>query len=199
VGEVHEDAVPPARQPGGSCSPAPATAETAGAEAGQDGLVAGELAERLGRIEEHLAGFHRRAAHRESVIDRLHEENQLLRAGLSRTVLEPVITDLIRLHDQLGREARRLAADGQNADLTWSFADDVAQILERCGIDTFAADPGEPFDSARHHVLAVVSSGDESRNNTVAEVIAAGFTDRDSGRVRRPLQARFYQYVPEPP
>ena len=44
--------------------------------------VLGELARRLGRVEEHLAEFHRRAAHRESVIDRLHEENQRLRDGV---------------------------------------------------------------------------------------------------------------------
>jgi len=29
-------------------------------------------------VEEQLAGFHRRSAHRESVIDMLHEENQQL-------------------------------------------------------------------------------------------------------------------------
>ena len=93
-----------------------------------------ELASRLGRVEEQLAGFHQRSAHREAVIDQLnsaidqlHEENQLLKAGLSRMVLEPVITDLIRLHDQLSQEARRQAGDGQDAKLAWSFVDDVAQ------------------------------------------------------------------------
>src|SRR5579863_8261949 len=168
-------------------------------EADQNGAGLGELADRLGRVEEHLAEFHRRAAHRELVIDQLHEENQLLRAGLSRAALDPVVTDLIRLHDQLSREARRLAAAGQDANMTSSFADDVAQILERCGIDMFTADPGDAFDSSRHHPLSVVGIDDESRHNTVAEVIAAGFTDRNTGRVRRPLQARFYQYAPESP
>ena len=162
-----------------------------------DSAGLGELASRLGRVEEQLAGFHQRAAHREAVIDQLHEENQLLKAGLDRMVLEPVITDLIRLHDQLSREARRQADDGQDAKLAWSFADDVAQILERCRIDTFTADPGEPFDPGRHHPLAVLPTAEEARHNTVAEVLGAGFTDRDTGHVRRPLQARFHQYVPE--
>ena len=156
-----------------------------------------ELASRLGRVEDQLAGFHQRAAHREAVIDQLHEENQLLKAGLSRMVLEPVITDLIRLHDQLSREARRQADDGQDADLARSFVDDVAQILERCRIDRFTADPGDPFDPSRHHPLAVVPSIEEAQHNTVAEVLGVGFTDRDTGHVRRPLQARFHQYLPE--
>jgi hypothetical protein len=32
----------------------------------------------------------------------------------------------------------------------------------------------------------------------VAEVVAAGFAERETGRVRRPVQARFYQYTPGP-
>ena len=38
-------------------------------------------ARRLGKVEEQVAEFHRRSAHRESIIDRLHEENQRLRGG----------------------------------------------------------------------------------------------------------------------
>jgi molecular chaperone GrpE (heat shock protein) len=157
-----------------------------------------ELASRLGQVEEQLAGFNRSAAHRESVIDQLHEENQLLKAGLNRKVLEPVVTDLIRLHDQLSQEARRQAGSGQDARLAESFADEVEQILARCGMDMITAVPGEPFDVSRHHPLAMVPCADEAQHNTVAEVTAAGFIDRETGHLRRPLQARFYQYQPEP-
>lgn len=165
--------------------------------AGPDTTGLSELASRLSRVEEQLAGFHQRAAHRESVIDELHAENQLLKAGLSRVVLEPVVTDLIRLHDHLSGEARRQAGDGQDPKLARSFADEVVQILERCGIDMYTADPGEPFDPIRHNPGGVVHSPDEAQHMTVAEVTGAGFTDRDTGRVRRPLQARFHTYVPE--
>ena len=65
------------------------------------------------------------------------------------------------------------------------------QILDRCGIEVFSAEPGDPFERDRHRALAVVACHDESRHNTVAEVIAAGFTERDTGRIRRPVHARF--------
>jgi molecular chaperone GrpE len=156
-----------------------------------------ELASRLSRVEEQLAGFHRRAAHLESVIDHLHSENQVLKSGLSREVLAPVVTDLIRLHDHLSGEARRHADDGQDAKLAQSFADEVAQTLERCGIDMYTAAPGDPFDPLRHNPGSVLDCPDEAQHNTVAEVTGAGFIDRDTGRVRRPLQARFYRYLPE--
>ena len=160
-----------------------------------DTALAG-LTSRLAKVEGQLAEFHRRAAHRELVIDRLHAENQEFRGGLGRIVLEPVVADLIRLYDQLSRESRRLESNGQDGRLMGSFADDVAQILDRCGIEIFSAEPGDPFEPDRHKPLAVVACDDEALHNTVAEVLAAGFTDRDSGRIRRPVQARFHQYTP---
>lgn len=155
-----------------------------------------ELAERLGQVEGHLAEFHRRAAHRESVIDQLHAENQRLRDGLSRMVLDPVVTDLIRLHDQLDREARRLGGDQPDGRLLRSFADDTLEILDRCGMDVFSAEPGDLFERGQHRAVGVVACDDESRHNTVAEVTAVGFRERGTGRVRRTVQAYFHQYPP---
>ncbi len=168
-------------------SPPPAAGDTL--------AVLGELAGRFDKVEGQLSEFHRRSAQRESLIDRLHEENQRLRSGIGRAVLEPVVADLIRLYDQLSREARRLG--GQDERLLSSFAEDVAQILDRCGYEVFSAEPGDPFLRERHRPLAVVPCADESGHNTVAEVVAAGFVERDTGRVRRPLHARFHQYSPE--
>ena len=76
------------------------------------------------------------------------------------------------------------SSDGQDAKLAWSFADEVAQTLERCGIDMYTAAPGEPFDPIRHNPAGVLDSPDEALHNTVAEVTAAGFIDRETGRVR---------------
>jgi molecular chaperone GrpE (heat shock protein) len=166
------------------------------AENADDSPPLGELVGRLDQIEQHLAEFHQRAAHREAVIDLLHEENQKLRTGIGRLILAPVTADLIRLYGQLAQEARRLDTAGQDGRLVRSFADDVEQILDRCGIEVFSAQPGDPFDSGRHRAVGVVACEDESQHNTVAEVVAAGFCERDTGRVTRPVQARFRQFAP---
>lgn len=175
--------------------PAPLADQPAGPPAAAQPLELTELADRLSQVGEQLAEFHRRSAHRESVIDRLHEENQQLRSGFGRLILDPVVTDLIRLYDQLTREGRHLESGERDAHMIWSFAEDVLQILDRCGIEAFSAEPGDPFTRDRHRPLAVVPCDDESRHNTVAEIVAIGFTERDTGRVRRPVQARFYQYT----
>lgn len=169
------------------------------AESGEpgDAVVLVEIAGRLGKVEEQVAEFHRRSAHRESIIDRLHDENQQLRSGAGRALLEPVIADLIRLHDQLGGEARRLAEAGEDGELLGSFAEDVAQILDRCGIELFSAEPGEPFERGRHRVLTIVPCEDNAQHNTVAEAAADGFIDRATERVRRPAHVHVFQYTAE--
>ncbi|MCW2138737.1 molecular chaperone GrpE [Actinoplanes cyaneus] len=154
---------------------------------------------RLERVEAQLAEFHRRSAHRESIIDRLHEENQQFRDGLRRVILEPVVTDLLRLHDAMAREAQRMAADDPKAaKLMGSFADDVTMAVERCGYEMFPALPGEPFTTGRHAPAGTVATDDPSLDNTVAEPLSAGLLEIESGKVRRAARARLYRYQAPP-
>ncbi|HET7012829.1 MAG TPA: molecular chaperone GrpE [Streptosporangiaceae bacterium] len=149
-----------------------------------------ELADRLEAVERQLAEFHLRAAHRETVIDRLHEDNQRLKQGEHRVVLEPVIADLVRLYEHLALQAQGTPEDGMLGD----FAVELTGILDRCGVETFHAVPGEPYQSERHKPLGIVPTSDRQLHNTVAQPVAAGFYDREIRRVRRPAQARFHQY-----
>src|SRR5687767_5341368 len=87
-----------------------------------------EILARLRAIEAEAVEYHRRSAHRETVIDRLHEENQQLRADFRRTILEPVVADLIRLYDHLLRDSYRLGQSKEGdgtAKFLQTFAEDV--------------------------------------------------------------------------
>ena len=57
------------------------SAEPGGSGETGTAVVLGEIIGRLGKLEEQVAEFHRRAAHRESVIDRLHEEDGHFKLG----------------------------------------------------------------------------------------------------------------------
>jgi len=139
--------------------------------------------------------FHRRSAHRESVIDRLHEENQELRRGLWRAALDPVVTDLLRLYDGLSRQARRSDTGAATADLLASFAEDVELTLDRCGLTIFTALPGDAFSPALHLVVGFTPCDASAQNNTVAEVVSKGLQERDTSRVRRPVRVRVHRYT----
>ncbi|MEV5829477.1 nucleotide exchange factor GrpE [Spirillospora sp. NPDC052242] len=147
-----------------------------------DAAFRAEVRDALAGLAARLDREHERAAHRESVIDRLHEENQRLRRGELQAMLEPVRTALYRVHDQ----ARRLATAedaGATANLLDALADDVADALARLGVERFRAEPGQPYDPSRHRPVAVAAVAEPGRDGTVVEVRSDGF--EEGGRVLR--------------
>jgi molecular chaperone GrpE len=159
-----------------------------------------DVSARLQAFESGIAEFHRRSEHQERVIDHLHRENQELRAGVRRSMLEPIVTDLIRLHDEVAREARRLEVGstdpGAISSLLRSYLGDVELTLERCGLDAFSGEPGEPYRPGEHRPVGVIPTADPALHNTVAVVVSTGFFDREQGKVRRPMHAKFHQHTP---
>lgn len=160
-----------------------------------------DVAERLRLIEQQASEFHRRSAHRESVIDRLHAENRELEGAVSRSVLEPVAADLLRLYDALCQEAARLsdaAPDPAGPSLLRRFAEDVELILDRCGFEPVTAAVGDRLMVGEHAVSSVADTTDQAVDGTVAQVIATGLRDRATGKVRRPLKAQVYRFAGQP-
>jgi molecular chaperone GrpE len=180
-------------------APDPAPAGLSRATQEQSRTISGtqqEIIERLELIEQQAGEYHQRSGHAESVIDRLHAENEELRDNARRSVFEPVAADLIRLYDSLSQEAERLAgaeAVPATAKLMMSFAEDVELILDRCGFEPVAAAAGDPFVISEHAAVAVAATDDQKLDNTVARVVASGLRDKATGVVRRPLKARVYR------
>jgi molecular chaperone GrpE (heat shock protein) len=155
-----------------------------------------ELSERVRKLEDQGAEYHRRSAHREAVIDRLHVENQRLQDESRGSVFNPLTADLMRLYDGLHREAKRLADSAAGADLANlldTYAEEVELILDRCGLELFTAAPGDPFKAGEHEAVATVESPEDDQNNTIAAVTAVGFRQRATGQVKRPVRAKFYR------
>lgn len=155
----------------------------------------------LHRMSSLVEDFHERSAHREKVIDRLHEDNLGLRAGVGDAILAPVVADLVRLYDGLHQQATRLlagpdepGAGRRSGALLGSFADDVALALDRCGVEIVEIRAGEPFDAERHIAVSVVATADPAAHNTLAEVLSAALRDGGSGRLRRPARVRVHSH-----
>ncbi|MFI0407456.1 nucleotide exchange factor GrpE [Actinomadura sp. 3N508] len=164
---------------------------------GADGAaLRADVRDALTGLAARLDREHERAAHREAVIDRLHEENQRLRRGELQAMLEPVRAALYRLHDQARRESGRLAAPDladppdprAMALLLEAVADDVADALARLGVERFTVEPGAPYDAARHRPVAVTPVDDPLRDGTVTGVESDGF--EQSGKVLRKAAVR---------
>ncbi|WP_141584240.1 nucleotide exchange factor GrpE [Actinomadura sp. WMMA1423] len=195
---MSRDGEPPVSEDSGA-EPEPEPAGDAVQDAGDAGSAAAPAGAALrAEVRDALAGLaarldreHERAAHREAVIDRLHEENQRLRRGELQAMLEPVRAALYRLHDQARREADRLRAPGlseapdprRTAVLLAAVADDVADALARLGVERFTVEPGAPYDASRHRPVAVTPVDDPVADGTVTAVQSDGF--EQSGKVLR--------------
>ncbi|HEY7484064.1 MAG TPA: nucleotide exchange factor GrpE [Streptosporangiaceae bacterium] len=159
--------------------PAAFTRPTSDAEiALSDGLAAVQATlERLSALTERE---HERAAHREAVIDRLHDDNQMLRRGELQAMLDPVRTALYRLHDMVRRESGRWAAPDRPdavhaAPLLAAIADEIADALARTGAERLAVEPGERFDPVRHRPVDTAPVTDLVLDGAVVAVRADGF------------------------
>ncbi|MCX4473564.1 Protein GrpE [Micromonospora sp. MW-13] len=164
-----------------------------------------ELAQRLGDelagLRAEVAREHHRAAAREQVIDRLHEENQRLRAGERLLLLRPLLTDLQRLRHDLLRTAAGLPAGfdaAAAADMLRSYAASLELTLERGGVTVLAPVPGAAFDPATQRATGTVPAVDPGQEATVAEVVLDGYHDVEAGRTVVPAAVRVHRWLPDP-
>ncbi|WP_233510913.1 nucleotide exchange factor GrpE [Actinomadura craniellae] len=143
----------------------------------------GELAEIRAALAALTATVERdneRAAHREAIIDRLHEEVQALRRGELQVMYEPVRSALFRLHDMLRREATRWNGPERPdpalvAPLLAAVTDEIAEALARTGIDRFEVTEGDHYDATRHRPVSTRPVTDPACHDTVLTAGSDGF------------------------
>ncbi|MFF3868952.1 nucleotide exchange factor GrpE [Micromonospora sp. NPDC001898] len=164
-----------------------------------------ELAQRLGDelagLRAEVAREHHRAAAREQVIDRLHDENQRLRAGERLLLLRPLLTDLQRLRHDLLRTATGLPAGFDTAaaaDLLRSYAASIELTLERGGVTVLVPQAGAAFDPSTQRATGAVPAVDPGQEGTVAEVVLDGYHDVEAGRTVVPAAVRVHRWLPDP-
>ncbi|MEV4350360.1 nucleotide exchange factor GrpE [Actinoplanes sp. NPDC049596] len=175
--------------------------EPSEAAAADDGDVPGpdldgrltELTEAVDALRRELKAADERSAGRDRMIERLHDDNQKLRAGERRLVLMPVLTDLQRLRNDLIRQA---AVGGQEvAGLLTSYAHSVELTLERGGVAVIRPAPGDEFDGGRHRPDGVLDAERPEDDGRVAVALSDGYLDTISGRVLTPATVRVHRWT----
>ncbi|WP_241661248.1 nucleotide exchange factor GrpE [Thermomonospora catenispora] len=157
-----------------------------------DRSASARVAAELARLAAAIEREHERAAHREAVIDRLHQDVQTLRRGELHAMFDPVRAVLFRLHDLTAREARRWAEDPPDAvhaaALLAAIRDEIAEALARTGAERFVTRPGDRYDPVRHRPIDIEPVADPALDGTIVSVCADGF--ERAGRVIRKAEVR---------
>lgn len=157
--------------------------------------IATSLADLAARLEESQRLLGRQVDH----VDRLHAENQRLRAGELRAAISPLVRDLLRLHDDVGRLAEA-STDESKRDLNVVQVS-LLDVLARAGIMSFEPEVDAQFDPKRHNAAGVVATGDAASERRIAEVVRTGFHWED-GQIVRVADVTVFKYTAptdEPP
>ncbi len=149
------------------------------------------LATALAGLEGRLAESQRLLVRQSELADKLHAENQRLRAGELRAAILPLVRDLLRLHDDIGRIAD---ATEQAEDLELMKIS-LLDALARNGIVPVRPAAGEQFDPKRHSAASVVEADDPSLDRSISEVTRLGFQWED-GQVVRVADVCVYKHTP---
>jgi molecular chaperone GrpE len=167
---------------------------------GPDGLLdrVDQLHADLLAVRGELAAGNERASARERVIDRLHSENQQLRAGERQMLLRPLLVDLQRLRSDLLRQAAGLPPElpvGRMATLLESFAYSVELTLGRGGVEVVRPPAGTAFDPGWQRASGVLPAPTVELDGTVAEVVDDGYLDAVTRRPFTPATVRVYRWT----
>jgi molecular chaperone GrpE (heat shock protein) len=146
-----------------------------------------------GQLEE----TNRISRERETVIDRLHQENQRLKQGELQLALLPILRDLIRLYDDLKLTAANYA--GQAATGSERYVNDlccyretVADILYRHGVERIEVAPGEDFNSKEHKAVAAAPAAGQEQDRKISRLVRDGF--RMEAKVIRNAEVEVLRY-----
>ncbi len=152
-----------------------------------------ELLTALDRLQESFDSKIKYDETRERQITELHEELQKHRRGLYDQIMEPLLRDLVGLHDDLSEfltATTSVQADGRDLSFLLTAIDD---ILARYGVRSFSCD-GETVERARQKVIDVVRVPDQELDRRIADRLRPGF--ELEGKVLRPEWVTAYCYTP---
>ncbi len=180
--------VPARADPAAPAPPAPA----AGLVDELAGTVA-RLVDEVGRVGKRVEELARLDARREELIDRLHADNQRLRAGEVAQAIAPVLRELMRSYDLVvslqGGEA------GQGSELAL-VRRRLLDGLEQFGVRPVDCQPGSEFQSSRHSAVQMLETTDAELDMRIARALRDGFV-QDGERVLRPADVVVYRYAPD--
>jgi molecular chaperone GrpE len=163
--------------------------------AGPPAALISEISVTVQKLADSSERYHARAEQRESVIDHLRSELDLLRRGERRGLLRPVLAEMCRLRDDLLKQAATLPADFDAAKavgLLRSYAETIELTLESNGVVTYAPDSGDRFNPRMHRRVRGEPTTDPALAGHVAALSRDGYLDIEANSPIAPAEVSVY-------
>lgn len=201
-----EDA--PEKDPGATAENAGPETENAGARPQGDQSIHSEISTLRRQLQKLASEFESKLkydAHKNKIIDNLHDELQEFRDGVIKKHLHSMVMDLIKIIDDIRKykahyaEQNTETSPAQTAQNLLDFMDDIASDLEDLfawqGVSPFRCDD-KKFDNNRQRVVKKIETDDPEKDKLVAASIRPGYTWEN--KVIRPEMIAVYVYNDDP-
>jgi len=136
-------------------------------------------------------------AHKEQLIDRLHQELQTYKADLQSRLIQPLLLDIIQTIDEMNKliasyHARPVdTLDPQKLlQQLQTFPEDLKAILYRQGVDVYQT-LEHSFDPQRHRVLKREETHDPALDKQISHSLREGYLWGD--KILRPELVSLYR------
>ena len=144
-------------------------------------------------------------AHKNKIIDDLHQSLQEYREGLVKKYLHRIVTDIIKIVDDMRKFSTHYKnqsdSEKQSEGTTeklYKYIENIASDLEDLfaweGVTPFTCD-GDVVDPSRQRILKKIETDDPEKDKTVAERLRPGY--EWDGKIIRPEMVSAYVYPAE--
>lgn len=165
----------------------------------------GELKEGVDALSEQFKARISKTDYEEATLKRISDELDEHRSGLYRKIVEPLINEVIDVHQDMSATIasyRRKAEEDDRDDLAARIRRDLDEfrlmlgdILRNWNVEVWRPEPGEPLEPLRCRAVRAVPTGDRDRHRTVAESLTCGYAFE--GKILRPAQVVAFTYKPK--
>lgn len=169
-------------------------------------MALGELREGVDALSEQFKARISKTDYEEATLKRISDELDEHRSGLYRKIVEPLINEVIDVHQDMSATIasyRRKAEEGDRDDLAARIRRDLDEfrlmlgdILRNWNVEVWRPEPGEPLEPLRCRAVRAVPTDDENGHRTVAESLTCGYAFE--GKILRPAQVVAFTYKPKP-
>lgn len=168
-------------------------------------MALGELKEGVDALSEQFKARISKTDYEEVTLKRISDELDEQRSGLYRKIVEPLINEVIDVHQDMSATIasyRRKAEEGDRDDLAARIRRDLDEfrlmlgdILRNWNVEVWRPEPGEPLEPLRCRAVRAVPTGDRDCHRTVAESLTCGYAFE--GKILRPAQVVAFTYKPK--
>lgn len=166
----------------------------------------GELKEGVDALSEQFKARISKTDYEEATLKRISDELDEHRSGLYRKIVEPLINEVIDVHQDMSATIasyRRKVEEGDRDDLAARIRRDLDEfrlmlgdILRNWNVEVWRPEPGEPLEPLRCRAVRAVPTDDRDCHRTVAESLTCGYAFE--GKILRPAQVVAFTYKPKP-